>query len=326
MFFSQTGSLFMPVEASTFAPGVDWLFYFVFWLSTFFFVLVVGMMTFFVVRYRRRDNEIPTGGIHHNTLLEVAWSVIPSFLVIFIFAVGFDGYMDMRSMPQNAYEIHVDAVKWRWTFRYPNGYTSPNLHLPANRPVRMILNSGDVLHSLFIPAFRAKMDVVPGRYTDMWVQATLIGEFPVYCAEYCGASDKIGPKGEQEGHSYMRAKAIVHPDGEFDAYLEKAMAELMSANPEEYGAYLYQGRCSGCHSVDGSLKAGPSFKGGFGKEHEMVGGRKIKMDENYIRRSILEPMADVRAGFNPVMPSFKGQLNDLELNALIAYIKSLRDK
>ncbi len=311
---SDNGSFWFPAPSSSNASQVDSLFNFILSLSAFFFVLIVGLMLIFVVRYRRRPGYVQAPASDHNNTLEILWSVIPGILTIFIFFRGFMGYLDMRTPPSETYEIKVNAKKWSWAFQYPNGYIDNDLHIPFNRPVKLTMTSEDVIHSLFIPAFRTKMDIVPGRYTSMWFDATRTGEFPLLCAEYCGTK-----------HSEMLANVVVHPSGEFEKWLEQASNLLATLPPVEAGKILFTRRgCAQCHTIDGSARTGPSFKGTFGTKQSLTDGSSIEMDENYIRESILEPLKKVRAGYRPVMPSYKGQLKDPEIDAIIEFIKSLK--
>ncbi|TWT59456.1 cytochrome c oxidase subunit II [Rubinisphaera italica] len=318
-----------PGQHSTFASNVDAIFYFTFWLSAFFFVAIVGFMIYFVVKYRRIEGQEPETSPSHNTTIEVAWSVIPGFLVLGIFWWGFTGYVDMRSPPSEAYEVNVIASMWQWQFKYPTGAIAKELHIPVKTPVKLIMQSKDVLHSLYIPSFRTKQDVVPGRYSGMWFEATDVGVYNLFCAEYCG-----------QKHSDMITKVVVHPvtaedatdevKETFDAWMEVAADPLKGPGGvviplEEAGKNIVEiFQCAQCHSIDGSKKVGPSFKGNFGKEVEIAGQGKVLMDENYIRESILEPTAKIRLGYEPKMPSFKGQMKDEWIDAVIAYIKSIQ--
>jgi len=316
MLFAQSegGTLFFTPPASTVAPAVDSLFYFIFWISTFFFVLIVGLMVLFVLKYRRRPGVDAQKTAHHNMLLEAAWSIIPALLLVVIFVEGVLGYLDLRNPPDEAYEIRVTGRKWSWAFQYPNGHVENHLHVPAGRPVRLLMTSEDVIHSVFIPAFRVKMDVVPERYTKVWFEATTPGTYRLYCAEYCGTE-----------HSNMVADVVVHEPGEFEAWLEDASNFLDKMPPAEAGKLLYERRgCIQCHTTDGTPKAGPSFRGTFGSEQALADGTTVKVDENYIRESILEPLTKVRAGYRPVMPTYRGQLKDAEISAIIEFIKSLK--
>lgn len=308
------GSLFFPQRASTDAAIVDEIFYFIFITSVVFFVLILGLMVFFLIKYRRREGVGPQPSPAHSTSMEMLWTIIPTILVAVMFIWGFWGYMGMRQAPDDSYEIQVLAKKWAWNFQYPNGHIEPDLHVPVGRPVRLVMSSDDVIHSLYIPAFRLKMDVVPGRFTKTWFQATETGEHQLFCAEYCGTQ-----------HSTMLAKVVVHASGEFEKWLENAANFLQRMTPVEGGALLVQRRgCAQCHSIDGSAKVGPSFKATFETQQPLASGENVTVDENYIRESIMEPMAKVRAGYKPVMPTYKGQLKDEEIAAIIAYIKSLK--
>jgi cytochrome c oxidase subunit II len=311
---SSGGNFFFPEGASAVSESVDTVFFFILWVSIFFFAIIVGVMTYFLLKYRHRPGVEAVKTATHSNFLEILWSVIPTIIVGVIFVWGFVAYIDMRQPPDDAYEIRVVAKKWNWEFVYPNGHREPNLHVPVHRPVQLVMSSEDVIHSLFIPAFRLKMDVVPGRYTKTWFEARRVGEYTLFCAEYCG-----------EQHSKMLAQVVVHPSGEFEKWLADAANFLERVTPEEGGRIVYERKgCVQCHSVDGSAKSGPTFKGAFGEEHEMADGRRIPVDENYIRKSILEPQADIRAGFKPVMPTYAGQIRDEEIDALIAFIKSLK--
>jgi len=308
------GSFWLPPARSTVAPMVDDLFHFIFYVSAFFFVLIVVLMVVFVARYRRKPGEAAEGTASHNTALEIIWTGIPLVIVVIIFWRGFVGYMELRTPPRNTYEVSVVGQKWKWMFRYNNGHIDENLHVPVDTPVRLTMTSEDVIHSLFIPAFRVKMDVVPGRYSSAWFRATESGDYDLYCAEYCGT-----------GHSDMLAKVVVHKPGEFQKWLEDAANFLKRMPPADAGRLLYQRRgCAQCHSTDGRAGTGPTFKGIYGETHRFTDGSSAPVDENYIRQSILEPQAKIREGFQGVMPTYKGIVSDNEITAIIAYIQSLK--
>ena len=337
---ADTKSTFwLPQQVSEGGQQVDWLFHFILWISVFFFALIVILMVVFVARYMRRPGRLPEASANHSTALELTWTAIPLVIVIVIFYFGFKGFIAMATPPADAYKIDVLGRKWNWEFTYPNGHSDPDLHVPVDRDVLLVLTSQDVIHSLYIPDFRLKKDAVPGRYTKAWFRATTPGDYGVFCAEYCGT-----------GHSDMLANCTVHPPGEFEKWLEGA-DPLKKLTEEEYVAYaqdpgafikahpdlkgletpammgakLYQKKgCKQCHSIDGSAGTGPSFKGIFGETHALQGGAQVVVDENYIRESVLEPMAKVRAGFQAVMPTYQGRLKDREIGALIAYIESLK--
>ena len=307
----------MPADASVTTSNVDWLYDVLLWTSLVSGVAVVAVIVAFVVKYRvsgREGDKAAPPGTTHNTALEVTWSVLPMFLLVAVFVWGFQGFVALRTPPKDAIEVHATGQKWKWLFTYPNGYTDSKLHVPVNKPVRVIIESVDVLHSLYIPAFRQKMDAVPGRYTDLWFEATKVGEFPIFCTEYCGTS-----------HSDMLSEVVVHEPGGYEEFLEKAEEEKKTMEPALLGQLLYnQAGCAACHTVDGSPKLAPTWKGIFGTTRPLSDGSTVKIDENYIRESILEPQAKVAQGFAPNMPTFKGKLKDYELNGLIAYIKSLK--
>jgi cytochrome c oxidase subunit 2 len=314
---SERSSFWMPVRASKGAEDVDWLFNVLMAVSIVAAVGVLLVMVYFIFKYRARDREHsePVAAVaDHNTVLEVVWSVIPLAIVTALFVWGFKGYMDLRIAPKDAREIHVTGQKWSWTFSYPNGVVDGALHVPSGEPVRLILTSSDVIHSLFIPAFRAKMDAVPGRYTELWFEADRTGEFPILCAEYCGT-----------GHSSMLTKVIVHPRGRYERWLDEQARKAASASPAELGSKLYEQQgCQACHTIDGSPKIGPTLKGAFGREEKLTDGSTVTVDENYIRQSILEPQAKIVQGFAPSMPTYQGKLSDRELTAIIEYLKTLK--
>lgn len=311
------GSFWMPPQASTVAPDVDGLFDFILWLSVFFFVLILGLTVWFVVRYRRRSAEQPAEGqLEHSRKLEITWTLIPTVLIIAIFVWGFRVFLDQNMPPANAYEIQVRAEKWRWNFIYPDGTQTLNeLHVPVGRPVKLVMSSTDVLHSFFVPAFRVKQDVIPNRYSTVWFEATTPGTQVIFCTEYCGT-----------GHSDMVASVIAHPPEEFQKLLEAGFESGGEGrDPVAWGEDLFTKKtCNACHSVDGSPKVGPTMKGLFGKEEKLADGSTVKVDENYLRESMMDPNAKVVQGFAPAMPSFQGQLSDAQVDALIAYIKSLK--
>ena len=316
-FGSQSGKGgILPPEASTSATEIDRLLIFILSVTGFFFILISGLALVFVIIYRHRPGISVGRSPHHNLPLELTWVSIPLILVFIIFAYGFAEYMDLVIPPDEAYQINVIGQRWKWQFAYENGYVDENLHVPVDRPVTLIITSQDVIHSLFIPAFRLKRDAVPGRYSKIWFRATTTGEFPIYCAEYCG-----------EGHSKMLSKIVVHPAGEFEKWLVEASSFVRRLPPVEAGKKLYETRgCMQCHSIDGKKLIGPTFLNLFGDEVTLRDKKKVVADENYIRESILEPMAKVVGGFDPVMPTYKGQLSEEEISAITAFLKSLSEK
>jgi cytochrome c oxidase subunit II len=215
--------------------------------------------------------------------------------------------------PAESYEIAVTAKKWAWSFTYPTGATTSELHVPAGRPVKLLMSSQDVLHSFFVPEFRVKQDVVPGSYTSVWFHAIEPGEFTLLCTEYCGTA-----------HSSMLAKVVVHEEREFQEWLEGVSDAGKGLTPVEFGQKLYTtAQCNTCHSVDGRRLIGPTWQGIYNAERRLRDGTTVIADENYLRDSILNPAAQIVEGYPPVMPSYKGQLRDAEIDALIAYMKTL---
>lgn len=301
----------LPQQASTFSEQVDSLFWFIHGLGAFFFLLITGLVIYFAIRYRRGRPGV-TPAPSHSLPLEVTWTVVPVILVMAIFVWGFQGYMFMNVPPRGAIDLTVTAQKWSWTFGYPTGASVNELHVPVNTPVRLTMHSTDVIHGFFIPEFRQKMNVLPGRYTSTWFEATKEGEFQIYCSEYCG-----------DGHSAMVSKVVVHSAEGYRSWLEQASADVEPTAAA--GEKLYQSKaCFTCHTTDGTPKIGPSFRGVFGKTEAMADGSSVTVDEDYLRESILEPTAKVVQGFQPVMPTYQGQLKPNEIQALIEYIKALR--
>jgi cytochrome c oxidase subunit 2 len=306
----------LPEKASTFAADLDWLFYFELWLSLFVFVGIGGCLFYFVWKYRRKSHDDHPHGSHHNNTIEIVWSVIPLIIVMLIFVWGFRGMMDMVTPPVYSTEIVVTASRWNWQFQYPNGAVSSmedGLIVPVNKPIRIVLKAplDDVLHSFYVPAFRVKKDVVPGRYNETWFQATMIGEFPLYCAEYCG-----------QNHSQMRSKVTVMSEEE---YVEKLIewANFLDNDPPAVAGkkvFAIKG-CSSCHSVEGKGGTGPALNDLFGRDETFTNGSSQKVDENYIQDSINNPSALIVAGFSDQMSP--PDVNEKELNVLIAYIKSI---
>jgi cytochrome c oxidase subunit 2 len=298
----------MPEGASTTSQNIDAIFYFILGLTTFFFVIMMGAMFLFVWRYRKKSAAQRTSPIEGHTRLEIAWSAIPTVFLVIIFAWGFVGWMDLNVPPDDTLDVYVTGQKWSWSYNYETEGVvgATELVVPIRQPVKLIMSSMDVLHSFYVPAFRIKRDVLPKRYSVVWFEATREGEFQVFCAEYCGRD-----------HSRMMSTVRVVSDEEFREWV--ASQKEIGGDPVTVGAELYKARgCEGCHN--GEL--GPDLAGIFGTVEECLDG-EVEVDEDYLRESILEPMARVVKGYNPVMPSFQGQLSDEQLFCLIAYIKSL---
>jgi cytochrome c oxidase subunit 2 len=307
----------MPNDASTMAGTVDGLFMYIMWISV---VSVIGVfvaMAYFCVKYRAKDresNQAALSQVDHSNTLEIVWSVAPFFFLISIFVWGFKDFVALYTAPKNSIEIYATAAKWQWTFKYPNGHVDAQLHVPKGTNVRILIKSVDVLHSLFLPEFRAKMDAVPGRYTDLWFNATKTGEFPIYCTEYCGKE-----------HSDMMSQVTVHEGNGYQDWLLEQEKKIDLMPPVELGQKMFTTfGCGACHSLDGAANTGPTLKGLFGKMETLATGQQVKVDENYIRKSLMEPQADIVQGFPPQMPSFKGQLSDKKIDGLIAFIKTVQ--
>lgn len=318
-------------EASTFAPGTETLYMFIVGLSVFFFALIMGAMFWFMYKYRRRGDDDKTSSITHNGKIEFLWSAIPAVLLVVIFIWGELDFVKQSIPPNDAIDIRVTGRQWSWTVEYPDypgvSFTSSTqepvvtMMVPKGRPVRLTMTSADVLHDFYIPVMRVKRDVVPGRYTTMWFEATQVGEFNMYCAEYCG-----------DQHSMMTGVVkVLEPDLFESALLEAGKLERDQGETDEaYGERIYARRgCNACHSIDGVPKVGPTWKGLWGSTQSYTDGTSVSIDgadgENHLKESILQPAAKIRAGFaGAQMPSFLGQLDDDQIKALTAYIKTLK--
>lgn len=337
---NQTGiASTLPIAASDVAHSWDALYGFLVWLSVFFFILVVGGMIYFAVRYRSGTHpkaKYSSG----NVPLEIVWTIIPTLLLMVIFAWGWVVYKKMIQAPADAMEVRVIGKQWLWQFQYADGRTSAGeLYVPVDQAVKLVMSSEDVLHSFFIPNFRVKQDVVPGMYTSVWFRSNVPGKHQVYCAEYCGGA-----------HSGMLAQIVVLTSEQWSAWKQGAKlgeipvagqkhaavsddrVESSAASAARFpeGTLVAQGKkhfevrgCVACHSADGSAKLGPSLKGLYGGDVALSDGRKVRADENYLRKSIENPNAEIVRGFSAVMPTFKGLLTEQEMNAVIAYIQSL---
>lgn len=307
---------FMPEQGTEIAKQVDNLYAFLLVVSFISCAILIGGMIYFAMKYKRKSQNDKTAYITHDTRLEVLWSVIPLIIFLFVFAWGWIIYHDMRAMPKDALEINVTGKQWAWTVEYKNGVKSTELVVPVNKDVKLVLSSEDVIHSFFIPSFRIKQDAVPGRYTTLWFKAEKLGNFHVFCAEYCGTS-----------HSGMITRLKVVTQEEFDKWLTSE-SEIGLLPIAQRGAKIFQTRaCASCHNVDNpSVKIGPSLYKMWGTEEVMEDGTKVPFDENYVRESIVESQAKIVKGFpkpSP-MPAFQGQLSESELTALIEYIKGLK--
>lgn len=309
---------FMPTEGTEIAKQVDNLYSFLLIVSFIACLLVIGGMIYFVNKYKRKSETDKTAYISHNTALEFLWSFIPLVIFLAVFAWGWYIYHGMRDMPKNALEISVLGKQWAWEVEYKNGFKVVNeVVVPVNTDVKIILSAQDVLHSFYIPSFRIKQDAVPGRYTALWFNANKKGDFHIFCTEYCGTS-----------HSGMIGKLRVVSLQEFNEYLEQGQEEGQLPMAKRGEKLFALKACASCHSVDNpAVKVGPSLFNKFGSQEQLEDGSNVAVDENYIRESILQPNSKIVKGFpRGVMPTFQGQINENELNALVEYVKSLSGK
>lgn len=342
-------SFWFPQQASSFASEVDWVYDMILYVSLVFFIPMMAFMVWTVFKYTKKKGVKAESQLSHHTALELTWSIGPSILLVWMFVQGSISYLDMRTPPEGSYDVGVQAFKWGWTMDYGAGTFHPELHIVKDEPTKLSMRSTDVIHSLFVPAFRAKKDIVPGRYNYMWFKPTVASEkvsdkvlakateqnegvpwdydthqftpegytfFDLYCTEYCGTN-----------HSEMQTAVVVHEtQEELDAWI-KANSTRGEISMPEWGRLLYNRRgCSGCHSIDGTKLVGPSFKDLYGSRHGLASGDEVVVDDNYVRESILMPKAKIVAGYQPVMPSYKGQLSDDDIASIIEYLKELSSK
>ena len=279
-------------------------------LSVLFSVLIFGTILFFCIRYRRRSEDERPKPVHGSIPLEIAWSVIPLIISLGIFALGADLYFRMYRVPENAIDIYVVGKQWMWKIQHPEGKKEINeLHVPVGRPVTLTMTSEDVIHAFSIPAFRVKRDVVPGRYTTMWFEASKVGEYRLFCAEYCGTQ-----------HSKMTGKVIVMEQNDYQNWLGGGITgETMTEAGERQFAEL---GCQTCHKSQSGGR-GPTLVGVFGSPVQLTSGEVVVAEEAYLRESILTPQAKIVNGYKPIMPTFQGQISEETLLQLISYLKSL---
>jgi cytochrome c oxidase subunit 2 len=301
-----------PEQASTNASAVDMLYLFQLSVGVFFTALICIMILFYSVRYRRgaqRDRSNPPEG---NIPLEILWTVIPLGLVMTMFAWGANLFFTIYRVPSDAAEIYVVGKQWMWKIQHPEGKSEINeLHIPVGRPVKLKMISEDVIHSFFVPEFRVKMDVLPGRYSTMWFEPTRTGRFHLFCTEYCGT-----------GHSQMIGRVVVMEPAEYSNWLSGAVNEPAQVTGQ---SLFEQYRCNTCHRDTADARC-PTVRGLFGKEVKLADGSTVVADEHYLRESILDPNAKIVAGYQPLMPTFKGQINEQGILQIIAYIESLSER
>ena len=304
------GLPFQPDQASTIAKSVDNLYYFLTLVTVFFTVLIFSFIFYFMIRYRRRDPGERPKAIEGSLPLEVLWTAIPTLIVAVIFVWGSTLYFQNAEPPKGAIEIFITGKQWMWKVEHPEGQREINeLHVPLGRPVKLTMTSEDVIHDFFVPAFRVKKDVLPGRYTSLWFQATKTGTFHVFCAQYCGAF-----------HAGMMGEIIVQEPAEYERWLAGGTP---GESMEQAGAKVFQASgCPTCHVADGT-GLGPSLLGVYGNPVKLTTGETVTADDAYMRESILLPKAKVVLGYTPIMPSFQGQMTEEQLNNVVAYLRAL---
>src|ERR1700733_5149872 len=297
-----------PERASSMAGQVDAIYIFLLVVCGMVALLVFTCLLYFAARYRSRAG-VPAEQIDGSTPLELTWSIIPLCVFMVFFAWGALVFFKQRTPPRDATEVYVVAKQWMWKLEHAEGQREINeLHVPVGRDVKLIMTSKDVIHSFFVPAFRMKQDVLPGRYTVAWFRATKAGTYHLFCTQYCGTQ-----------HSGMIGSIIVQEPAQYEAWMSGGTTGPLSATGEKIFAEL---GCVTCHRTD-SQGRGPNLQGVFGKPVLLQDGRTVVADENYIRESILDPGAKVVNGFKPVMPTFQGLVSEEQLNALVAYVKSM---
>jgi len=300
-----------PERASTIAPRVDALYFFLLAIAIFFGLLIAGLIVYYAVKFHRRSPDAVGARIHGGMVLEVTWTVVPLLITMVIFVWGASVYFAMARPPDETLNIYVVGKQWMWKFQHLDGQREINeLHVPVGRAVKLITTSEDVIHDFFVPAFRVKADVLPGRYVTIWFQPTRPGRYHLFCAEYCGTR-----------HSGMIGEVVVMEPNEYETWLSGGAAEGSLASA---GAKLFQDlACNTCHRPDAQGR-GPVLEGLFGKTVTLQSGETVTVDEAYVRESILTPSAKITAGFQPIMPTFQGLVTEEQLLALIEYVKSLQ--
>jgi cytochrome c oxidase subunit II len=301
-----------PVQASTVAPQVDLIFLGLVGLSSFFSLIVILFIIYFGIRYRRGSLVDRSNPPTTSMKIELSWIFGLLFLGMGAFGSAAIVYFNQSRPPDDALEIYVVGRMWMWQFQHPDGPREiDELHVPLGQPVRLIMTSQDVIHSLYIPAFRTKYDVIPGRYTNLWFEATRTGVYHLFCAEYCGTD-----------HSGMRGQVVVMEPREYQRWLTEN--QTGASLPEHGSALFTQLGCEGCHEPDAGQR-GPELAGRFGQSVNLASGGTVTFDENYIMESILRPGAKLAAGYEPIMPTYQGQVTETEIAQIVSYIKSLSE-
>jgi cytochrome c oxidase subunit 2 len=301
---------FQPDQASTIAKSVDNLYFFLTAITLFFTALIFSIIFYFMIKYRRRSPDERPKPIEGSFPLEVLWTAVPTVLVALIFVWGSTLYFRNSEAPKGSLEIFVTGKQWMWKVEHPEGQREINeLHVPLGRPVKLTMTSEDVIHDFFVPAFRVKKDVLPGRYTSLWFEATKVGSFHLFCAQYCGAF-----------HAGMLGTIVVQTPEEYESWLAGGTP---GESMEQAGARVFQDNgCPTCHVADGT-GLGPSFLGVYGNPVKLTNGQILTADDTFLRECILQPATRRAAGFSPIMPSFQGQLTEEQLNNLLAYLRAL---
>jgi cytochrome c oxidase subunit II len=306
-----SGLPLFPEQASTVASDVDNLYFFLVALTIFFSTLIASLIIVFAVKYRRRNPSAVGAPITGSVSLELMWSIIPFGIAMVIFLWGANVFFTISRPPDDTIEIYAVGKRWMWKFQHIDGQREINeLHVPVGRAVKVTMTSEDVIHDLFFPSFRVKADVIPGRYSTLWFNATKPGEYHLFCAEYCGTK-----------HSGMVGRVVVMEPAAYQQWLSGGVGEMSMA---ARGQRLFQDlACHTCH-MDNASGRGPALVGLFGSQVKLADGATVVADEAYLRESILNPQAKLVAGYQPLMPTFQGLVTEDGLMALIEYIKSLQ--
>jgi len=302
-----------PEQASTVAAQVDYVYLYLLLVCTVVAIGVVVAIVYFSVKYRRNATHVAIQQVEGNNMLEITWSVVPLLIMLTMFGWGAWLYVRMTTPPKGALDVYVVGKQWMWKLQHPTGQREINeLHIPINQPVRLTLTSEDVIHDFFVPAFRMKRDVVPGRYTETWFEATKIGDYHILCAQYCGTK-----------HSQMIGTVHVMSQGDYEKWLA---GNLGAESAEDAGKKLFEAnRCITCHNDTADARGAP-LAGVFGSTVNLRDSSTVVANEDYLRESILHSTAKVVKGFEPIMPIYDGQLTEEQVLQLIAYIKTLKGK
>jgi cytochrome c oxidase subunit 2 len=302
---------FMPNQGSTIAPQIDGLYLLLVAICAFMTIAISGVVVYLALKYKRRPGNEEPQEYKASSALEAIWIAVPLVTFMAFFVLGAMVFFNARRMPDDAMDVWATGRQWMWKFQHPTGQSEINtLHVPVGRPIRLIMTSEDVIHDFFVPDFRVHTDVLPNRYTYNWFEATKTGRFHIFCSEYCGTE-----------HSKMIGTVIVMEPEDYQLWLAGGSTE---GSPATEGKKLFESlACVTCHQA-GAGSRGPNLEGVFGTPVKLSNGQVVTIDENYVRESILNPQAKVVAGFDPIMPTFQGQLNEAQLMQLVSYIKSMK--